>query len=88
MKKILTLLISGIMISLSASSQTIKDNIDKLAKDKATQDRAAKADVLIHKKSISDSTTEIKIIPVASSKTKPVKKVKYKKNKVKPKSSQ
>ena len=55
-KKIFTLLALGIMISISASSQTVKDNIDKLHKDKNTADRAAKADVLIHKKIIYDST--------------------------------
>ena len=54
-KKLFTLLINGLMISITASSQTIKENIDKLAKDKETKDRAAKADVLIHKKVISDT---------------------------------
>jgi hypothetical protein len=44
------------MISLSASSQTIKDNIDKAAKDKKTRDMADKADVYIMKKTIVDST--------------------------------
>ena len=60
-KKIFTLLTLGIMISVSASSQTIKDNIDKAAKDKSNADRAAKADVLIHKKII--DTTQINIKP-------------------------
>lgn len=54
-KKIFTLLIMAAMISISASSQTIKDNIDKLAKDKSTTDKAAKADVLIQQKNIFDS---------------------------------
>ena len=54
-KKLFTLLITGFMISITASSQTIKENIDKLAKDKETKERAAKADVLIHKKTISDT---------------------------------
>lgn len=60
-KKLFTLLITGFMISISASSQTIRENIDKLAKDKETKDRAAKADVLIHKKNISvpSSTTKV-----------------------------
>lgn len=75
------------MISINASSQTIKDNIDKQAKDKANEDRAAKADVLIHKKIIYDST-QIKITPVkVVSKTWPVSKVNYKKYKKKTKTS-
>ena len=84
-KKILTLLVVGILVSISASSQTIKDNIDKAAKDKSNADRAAKADVLIHKKTIHDST-QIKVTPVkVVSKTQPVNKVKYKKYKYKKK---
>ena len=84
-KKIFTLLVSGIMISINASSQTIKENIDKQAKDKANKDRAAKADVLIHKKIIYDST-QIKITPVkVVSKTWPVSKVNYKNHKYKKK---
>ena len=84
-KKIFTLLVVGILVSISASSQTIKDNIDKLAKDKETKERSAKADVLIQKKTISDST-QIKITPVkVVSKTQPVNKVKYKKYKYKKK---
>ncbi len=55
-KKIYTLLALCIMVSISASSQTVKENIDKLHKDKNTADRAAKADVLMHKKMIYDST--------------------------------
>ena len=62
-KKILSLLFAASMMSMSASSQTIKDNIDKLAKDKSTKDRAAKADVLIQKKTIFDAT-QIKVTPV------------------------
>ena len=62
-KKIFTLLVVGILVSISASSQTIKDNIDKAAKDRSNADRAAKADVLIHKKTIHDST-QIKVTPV------------------------
>jgi hypothetical protein len=59
-KKLFTLLITGFMISITASSQTIKENIDRLAKDKETKDRAAKADVLIHKKTISvPSSTKV-----------------------------
>ena len=83
-KKIFTLLVAVTMVSFSASSQTIKDNIDKAAKDKSTMDRAAKADVLIHKKTISDSTqTKIAQVKVVS-KT-PEEKVKYKRHKYKKK---
>lgn len=76
------------MISINASSQTIKENVDKLAKDKSTRDRADKADVLIHKKIISDST-QIKITPVKVV-SKPaavtaVNKTKFKKHKFKKK---
>lgn len=84
-RKIFTLLFAATMITISASSQTIKENVDKLAKDKNTQDRAAKADVLIHKKIISDST-QIKTTPVkAVSKTSAIK-IKYSKHKYKKKS--
>jgi hypothetical protein len=82
---ILTFLFAGSLISFNASAQTIKDNIDKTAKDKNTVDRAAKADVLIHKKVIADSN-QIQVSPVQSVATKPaVKKVKYKRHKVKKK---
>jgi len=84
-KKIFTLLVVGILVSISASSQTIKDNIDKLSKDKETKERSAKADVLIQKKTISDST-QIKITSVkVVSKTPAVNKVKYKPHKYKKK---
>jgi hypothetical protein len=55
-KKIFTLLISGIMLSAGASSQTIKNNIDKAIKDKNVKENSAKADVYIQKKTITDST--------------------------------
>ena len=83
-QKIFTLLFAASMITISASSQTIKDNIGKLAKDKNTQDRAAKADVLIQKKIISDSTqTKITSVKVVSKS--PAVKQKYKKSKYKKK---
>ena len=69
---------------MSASSQTIKDNIDKLAKDKNTKDRSAKADVLIQKKTISDST-EIKTSIVKVITKTPAVKQTYKKSKYKKK---
>jgi hypothetical protein len=85
--KIFTLLALGIMSSISASSQTVKDKIEKLHKDKNTAERAAKADVLMHKKTIYDST---QINSPSSSKVvlkKPVStKTKYKKHKYKKKS--
>ncbi len=84
-KKIFTLLFAAGLISFSASSQTIKDNIDKAAKDKSNADRAAKADVLIHEKIIFDSA-EVKITPVkVVTKTPAVNKVKSKKYKYKKK---
>ena len=87
-KKILALLISGIMLSISASAQTVKDNIDKAIKDKNAKENSAKADVLIQKKTIADSTTT-KITPakVVSKTTavNSVNKVKYKKHKYKKK---
>lgn len=86
-KKIFTLVVSGIMITLSASSQTIKENIDKLAKDKSTRDKADKADVIIMKKEIADSA-QIKTTPVkVVTKTAAIKKVKSKKHKYKKKST-
>lgn len=87
-KKIFTLIFSACFISFTASSQTIKENIDKAAKDKSNADRAAKADVLIHKKTIYDSTTQIKITPTkVVTKTPETDKVKSKKHKYKKKSS-
>jgi hypothetical protein len=84
-KKIFTLLTLGIMISVSASSQTIKDNIDKTARDKNTADRAAKADVLIHKKTVYDSTN-FKTSSSNATKKKPVlTKTKIRKHKCKTK---
>jgi len=80
-KKIFTFLISAIMISVNASSQTIKENLDKLAKDRSTRDKADKADVLMQKKSISDSV-QTKTMPVkAVSKAHGVNRVKHKKHK-------
>ena len=63
-KKIFTLFVTALIISLSAGAQTIKDNIDKAAKDKTTQDKATKADVLIHKNVIYDDSTKTTITPV------------------------
>jgi tryptophanyl-tRNA synthetase len=83
-KKILSLLFAATMITLSASSQTIKDNIDKLAKDKNTKERAAKADVFIQKKNILDST-EIKTAPQKVIVKTPAVKQKYKASKYKKK---
>jgi len=62
-KKLFTLLFAVTIVTINASSQTVRDNIDKLAKDKSTKDRAAKADVLIQKKTIFDAT-QIKVTPV------------------------
>ena len=68
------------MISTSASSQTIRDNIEKAKNDKDAKELSAKADVIIHKKIITDSTT--KITPVKTvAKTPGVSKVKLNKHK-------
>jgi hypothetical protein len=84
-KKLFTLLFAVTIVTINASSQTVRDNIDKAIKDKNAKENSAKADVVIHKKTISDST-QIKITPVkVVSKTQPVNKVKYKKYKYKKK---
>ena len=83
--KIFTLLALAIMVTISASSQTVKENIDKLAKDKNTADRAAKADVLIHKKTIYDSTQTKTASGKVVSKTPAGTKTKYKNYKYKKK---
>lgn len=84
-KKIFTLVITCIMISINASSQSVKDNIDKAIKDKNAKENSAKADVLIHKKVIADSTTS-KVAPANTVvKTAGVNKVKHKKHKHKAK---
>jgi 5'-3' exonuclease len=80
MKKILTFFFAGIMISFSASSQTIKQNIDKAIKDKNAKENSAKADVIIQKRTITDST----VTKTKSDKKKiktPVTTVKHKKHK-------
>lgn len=84
--KIFTLMVAGSLFCYSAFSQTVKENIDKAAKDKNTMDRSAKADVLIQKKIIFDSSSQTKkttqkIIPLATV----VKKTKSKKGKYKKK---
>ncbi len=87
-KKIFTFLFIAGFISFSASSQTIKENIDKAAKDKNNADRAAKADVLIHKRIIYDSTSQTKITPnKVVTKTPEINKIKSKKHKCKKKFS-
>ncbi len=84
-KKIYTLLALCIMVTISASSQTVKDNIDKLHKDKNTADRAAKADVFIHKKIIYDSTQTKTVSEKVVLNTPAVTKTKYKSYKYKKK---
>ena len=79
-----TLLFAAVMVSISASSQTIKENIDKAIKDKNAKENSAKADVIIQKKIISDST-QTKIMPVNTVAKTPATKVKYKKTKYKKK---
>ena len=76
-KKIFTLLFAVTMVTISTSSQTIKDNINKAHNDKDAKEKSAKADVLILKKTISDST-QIKTAPVKVVAKTPATKVKYK----------
>ena len=83
-KKIFTLLFAATMVTISASSQTIKDNIDKAHNDKDAKQKSAKADVFILKKTISDST-QIKVAPQKVISKMPSSKVKYKKLKYKKK---
>ena len=85
-KRFLTLFIAVIIYSVNASSQTIRDNIDKAAKDKSNAEKAAKADVLIQKKVIYDDLTKIQITPTkVVTTTSAESKTKYKKNKYKQK---
>lgn len=61
MNKLLLLLLPLLSLgSLDASAQSVRENLDKLAKDPKTAENAAKADVYIHKKNrtISDSTQQ------------------------------
>ena len=83
-KKLFTLLFAVTIVTINASSQTVRDNIDKLAKDKSTKDRAAKADVLIQKKTIYDST-QTKTAPAKVISKTPTVKQKYKRSKYKKK---
>ncbi|MDQ6757582.1 MAG: hypothetical protein M3004_11670 [Bacteroidota bacterium] len=80
-KKLLLSFFTITLISCSSFAQTIKDNIDKAAKDKNTMDRAAKADVLIQKKIIADSVAIDGIKKVE--RVNKVCKVKYNKHKYK-----
>lgn len=73
------------MLSISTSAQTIRDNIDKAINDKKAKENSAKADVLIQKKTIADSTTTKNTKAKVGSKTPEVNKVKYKKHKYKKK---
>jgi hypothetical protein len=85
-KKIFTFLFAASFISISSFSQTVKDNIDKAAKDKSTTDRSARADVLIHKKTISDNSVKTtKTTQKVTLSATTVKTTKYKKNKYKKK---
>jgi hypothetical protein len=73
-KKFITLtIIMG--LSATAFSQAAKQHIDKAAKNPATKENAAKADVYIHKKKvISDSTLEETKQPLSSADKKKKKK--------------
>ena len=75
-----SLFIAGLLfISMASFSQTIKENIEKQAKDPKTAENAAKADVLlINKKAITDSTS-VRQKPATSNQTKSTVKRKKKK---------
>ena len=73
------------MISFSVSSQTVKENLDKLAKDRSTKDKADKADVLIQKKVISDPAQMKVSPPRVVSKTSAATNTKERKKKIKKK---
>ena len=69
------------MVSISASSQTVKENIDKAIKDKNVKENSAKADVIIQKQTIADSSTIKKTPEKTVIKTPGVGTVKHKKRK-------
>jgi hypothetical protein len=67
MNKNLIMLTIIMGLSASAFSQSVKQNIDKAAKNPTTKENAAKADVYIHKKkTISDSTLAGKKQPLSA----------------------
>ena len=84
-KKTFTFLIVAFMVSLGATSQTVRDNIDKAIRDKNAKENSAKADVIIQKKIIAD-TIQTKVTPAkVVSNTQQVYKIKQKKRKYKSK---
>ncbi len=59
MRKKLLLMFAVTVLYMSSMAQTIRDNLDRLAKDPNTKEMAAKADVyIINKKIIHDSTQQ------------------------------
>lgn len=90
--KVITLVLALSLFSIGVSAQTIKENIDKAAKDKNTMDRSAKADVLMQKKIITEPSqttiTPVKVVTKTATVTKATKvKATKKKYKVKRRSS-
>ena len=51
-------------------SQTLKENLQKIAKDPKTTERAAKADVLLHDKKIISSSPVVDTTAIANKKSK------------------
>ena len=51
-------------------AQTLKDNLQKIAKDPKTTERAAKADVLLHDKKIISSSPVVDTTAIATKKFK------------------
>lgn len=55
--KFFTIAFSVCLLSLNSISQTVRDKIEKQAKDPITKENAAKADVYVQKKIIFDTVT-------------------------------
>ena len=56
MKKLCAIMILG-MISVGASAQSVRDKIEKAHKDSTNKEKAAKADVLLHKRRLTERET-------------------------------
>ena len=83
MKKFLTAMIAITALSPGAQSQTVKENIDKAIRENRAKDHSAKADVIIQKKVIADSTTANIPPKKTVSKAKGENKIKHKRKKYK-----
>lgn len=86
-KKILSLFILVTILAASASSQTIKENIDKAHADQDAKNKSAKADVIIMPKTIYDSAVNKTLPSKGNIETKVKVKSKKQKRKYKTKTS-